>query len=165
MNTQWLRWCAAAAVGLILDRRSLRRRRPTGRVPPNPSASSATSIGWAPTIFHLLITSPDGHIVINTGLADSVPQIRANIEQLGFRTADVKILTATHAHWDHVAGWRRSRRSPAPASTCRRPTPTSSSRAGRAISGGARIRRRGSIRSASTVGSRTARRSRWAVTR
>ena len=51
-----------------------------------------------------LITSPDGHIVINTGLPDSVPQIRANIEQLGFKIADVKILTATHAHWDHVAG-------------------------------------------------------------
>ena len=51
-----------------------------------------------------LITSPDGHIVINTGLPDSVAQIRANIEKLGFRIADVKILTATHAHWDHVAG-------------------------------------------------------------
>ena len=51
-----------------------------------------------------LITSPEGHIVINTGLAGSVPQIRANIEKLGFRVADVKILTATHAHWDHVAG-------------------------------------------------------------
>jgi metallo-beta-lactamase class B len=51
-----------------------------------------------------LITSPDGHIVINTGLADSVPQIRGNIEKLGFKVSDVKILTATHAHWDHVAG-------------------------------------------------------------
>jgi metallo-beta-lactamase class B len=51
-----------------------------------------------------LITSPDGHIVINTGLADSVPQIRANIEKLGFRPTDVKILLATHAHWDHAAG-------------------------------------------------------------
>jgi metallo-beta-lactamase class B len=50
-----------------------------------------------------LITSPEGHIVINTGLADSVGQIRANIEKLGFRVSDVKILTATHAHWDHVA--------------------------------------------------------------
>jgi metallo-beta-lactamase class B len=51
-----------------------------------------------------LITSPDGHIVINTGLQDSVPQIRANIETLGFNVSDVKVLTATHAHWDHVAG-------------------------------------------------------------
>ena len=51
-----------------------------------------------------LITSPQGHIVINTGLADSVPQIMRNIEKLGFKTGDVRILTATHAHWDHVAG-------------------------------------------------------------
>jgi metallo-beta-lactamase class B len=51
-----------------------------------------------------LITSSDGHLLINTGLADSVPQIRSNIEKLGFRVGDVKILTATHAHWDHVAG-------------------------------------------------------------
>lgn len=50
-----------------------------------------------------LITSPAGHIVINTGLTDSASQILANIERLGFKTADVKILTATHAHWDHVA--------------------------------------------------------------
>lgn len=51
-----------------------------------------------------LITSPEGHIVINTGLADSVAQIQRNIEKLGFKESDVKILTATHAHWDHVAG-------------------------------------------------------------
>ncbi len=51
-----------------------------------------------------LIVTPAGNIVINTGLPDSVPQIQSNIEKLGFRLADTKILTATHAHWDHVAG-------------------------------------------------------------
>jgi metallo-beta-lactamase class B len=50
-----------------------------------------------------LITSPQGHIVINTGLADSASQIAGNIQKLGFTLTDVKILTATHAHWDHVA--------------------------------------------------------------
>jgi metallo-beta-lactamase class B len=50
-----------------------------------------------------LIASPQGHIVINTGLADSASQIAGNLERLGFKLADVKILTATHAHWDHVA--------------------------------------------------------------
>lgn len=54
-----------------------------------------------------LITSPEGHIVINTGLVDSVRQILGNIEKLGFKPADVRILTATHAHWDHVAGLAR----------------------------------------------------------
>ena len=51
-----------------------------------------------------LITTPEGHILINSGVASSVPMIRSNIERLGFDMADVKIITTTHAHWDHVAG-------------------------------------------------------------
>src|SRR5579864_8572858 len=51
-----------------------------------------------------LIVTPQGNILINTGLADSAPQIRSNIETLGFKVSDIKILMATHAHWDHVAG-------------------------------------------------------------
>ena len=50
-----------------------------------------------------LITSDDGHILINTGLEDSTPLIRANIESLGFRLEDVKILLQMQAHWDHTA--------------------------------------------------------------
>src|SRR5262249_15614555 len=38
-----------------------------------------------------LIATPAGHILINTGLADSTAQIRSNIETLGFKFADVKI--------------------------------------------------------------------------
>lgn len=49
-----------------------------------------------------LITTPQGHILINTGLAESVPMIRSHIEALGFRFSDIKILLATHAHFDHV---------------------------------------------------------------
>jgi metallo-beta-lactamase class B len=51
-----------------------------------------------------LITTPQGHIVINTGLAQTVGQIAANVKQLGFKVEDIKILTATHGHFDHVAG-------------------------------------------------------------
>ncbi len=51
-----------------------------------------------------LITSPQGHILINTGIGDTAQQIRKSVEQLGFKLSDVRILTATHAHWDHVAG-------------------------------------------------------------
>ena len=51
-----------------------------------------------------LITTPQGNILINTGLAETVPQIKSNVEKLGFKMADVKILTATHGHYDHVAG-------------------------------------------------------------
>jgi len=51
-----------------------------------------------------LITTEAGHILINTGFADTVPQIVEGVEKLGFKLSDVKILLATHAHGDHVAG-------------------------------------------------------------
>ncbi|WP_439651007.1 subclass B3 metallo-beta-lactamase [Longitalea luteola] len=51
-----------------------------------------------------LIATPKGHILINTGLAESVPLIRKSIEQLGFSFSDIKILLTTQAHFDHVAG-------------------------------------------------------------
>jgi metallo-beta-lactamase class B len=51
-----------------------------------------------------LITTPQGHILVNSSLESSVPMIRASIEKLGFRFGDVKILLISHAHWDHCAG-------------------------------------------------------------
>jgi metallo-beta-lactamase class B len=51
-----------------------------------------------------LITTPQGHILINTGVGDTAKQIAASVEKLGFKMTDVKILTATHGHFDHVAG-------------------------------------------------------------
>jgi metallo-beta-lactamase class B len=51
-----------------------------------------------------LVTTPQGHILINTGIGDTAQKIKASVEQLGFTMRDVKILTATHGHWDHVAG-------------------------------------------------------------
>jgi metallo-beta-lactamase class B len=49
-----------------------------------------------------LITTPRGHILINTGLAASNKQIKQNIETLGFRFADINILLTTQAHYDHM---------------------------------------------------------------
>src|SRR4030095_9646031 len=51
-----------------------------------------------------LITTPQGNILINTGVGETAKQIKASVEQLGFKLSDTKILTATHGHWDHVAG-------------------------------------------------------------
>ena len=50
-----------------------------------------------------LITTDEGHILINTGLQDSTQMISDNIESLGFRLEDVKILLTQQAHWDHTA--------------------------------------------------------------
>jgi metallo-beta-lactamase class B len=49
-----------------------------------------------------LITTTKGNILINTGLAESESQIRSNIEALGFKFSDTKILLTTQAHYDHM---------------------------------------------------------------
>jgi metallo-beta-lactamase class B len=51
-----------------------------------------------------LITTPQGAILINSSLEQSVPLIQTSIEKLGFKFSDVKILLISHAHWDHCAG-------------------------------------------------------------
>ncbi len=51
-----------------------------------------------------LITTPEGHILINSGFERTVPLIQKSVESLGFKMTDVKILLASHAHSDHVAG-------------------------------------------------------------
>jgi metallo-beta-lactamase class B len=50
-----------------------------------------------------LITTPQGHILINSDLEANVPLIRASVEKLGFKFNDIKILLISHAHWDHIA--------------------------------------------------------------
>jgi metallo-beta-lactamase class B len=51
-----------------------------------------------------LITTPQGNILINSSLEQSVPLIQASIEKLGFKFSDTRILLISHAHWDHCAG-------------------------------------------------------------
>jgi metallo-beta-lactamase class B len=50
-----------------------------------------------------LIDTGDGLILVNTGIMGSYPLMKASIESLGFKTSDIKIMTATHGHSDHVA--------------------------------------------------------------
>ena len=51
-----------------------------------------------------LITSPEGHILIDTAMEESGPLVRANIEALGFKLKDIRVILSSHAHFDHVAG-------------------------------------------------------------
>jgi metallo-beta-lactamase class B len=51
-----------------------------------------------------LVTTPEGHILINSDLEANVPMIRAGMESLGFKFDDIKILLISHAHSDHCAG-------------------------------------------------------------
>jgi metallo-beta-lactamase class B len=52
----------------------------------------------------LLVTSPQGHILLDGALPQSAPQIEKNIAALGFRIKDVKLIVNSHAHWDHAGG-------------------------------------------------------------
>ena len=54
-----------------------------------------------------LITSRDGHIIIDAGYEQTVPLIAAHVAALGFRLRDVRVLLNTQAHFDHAAGFAR----------------------------------------------------------
>lgn len=54
-----------------------------------------------------LVSTSQGHILINAGLEDSVPMIQQSVEKAGFRFGDIKILLISHAHFDHDAGAAR----------------------------------------------------------
>jgi metallo-beta-lactamase class B len=57
-----------------------------------------------------LLTTPSGHILVDSGFEDGVPHLRRNIEALGFRFEDIKILLSSHAHIDHVQAHELVRR-------------------------------------------------------
>lgn len=58
----------------------------------------------ASDITSFLITTPEGHVLLDGGFEETAPMIRANIERLGFRVSDVRFLLSSHAHYDHAGG-------------------------------------------------------------
>lgn len=52
----------------------------------------------------ILVTGKDGHILIDGGTETGAKLVASNIEELGFKLSDVKILTHTQEHHDHVGG-------------------------------------------------------------
>lgn len=52
----------------------------------------------------ILVTSPQGHALIDSAEHESVPLILANIRRLGFDPHDIKWLLASHVHFDHAGG-------------------------------------------------------------
>jgi metallo-beta-lactamase class B len=75
----------------------------TAPFPPFKIAGNLYYVG-SKGLANYLITTPQGHILINSDLEENVPLIRASVEQLGFKFTDIKILLISHAHWDHDAG-------------------------------------------------------------
>src|SRR5256714_9198442 len=95
---------AALAAATIANRASSQNSADwTEPFPPFRIAGNLYYVG-SKGLANYLIATPQGHILINSDLEANVPLIRANIEQLGFKFSDVKILLISHAHWDHDAG-------------------------------------------------------------
>jgi metallo-beta-lactamase class B len=51
-----------------------------------------------------LIATPQGHILIDTGMTEMHDAITSGVEQLGYTVSDIRILLASHAHFDHIEG-------------------------------------------------------------
>ena len=57
-----------------------------------------------------LLTTPEGHILLDTGPVEMLPMLERNVEALGFHLADVKIVLGSHAHFDHCGGFAELKR-------------------------------------------------------
>ena len=53
------------------------------------------------TLNSFLITTPEGHILINSTYERNVPLIRNSVEELRFRFTDIEIVLGSHGHTDH----------------------------------------------------------------
>jgi metallo-beta-lactamase class B len=51
-----------------------------------------------------LVTTPQGHILIDSIYERNVPTIQDSVQKLGFKFEDIKILLGSHAHGDHQEG-------------------------------------------------------------
>lgn len=72
---------------------------------PFPSFRIADNLYYVGTkgVASYLITTREGHILINSNVEAGVPLLRTSVESLGFKFNDIKILLISHAHWDHNA--------------------------------------------------------------
>jgi glyoxylase-like metal-dependent hydrolase (beta-lactamase superfamily II) len=77
-----------------------------GPFPPHKIADNTYYVG-SQDLATYLVTTPEGHILINSGFEETVPLIRDAVQTLGFKPTDVKFILASHAHSDHVAGHAR----------------------------------------------------------
>ena len=89
---------AAASASMVMAQRNPSWSRP---VEPHTITGNLHYVGTEDLACFLISTS-EGHILINTGLQDSAPMIRAGIHKLGFKLEDVRILLTMQAHDDHV---------------------------------------------------------------
>ena len=98
-----LRFLVAFVVSLAVGRCGAVPVEWTTRLAPFRISDNLYYVGSRDLAAYLVVT-PRGNILINANLESSPPQIRASVEELGFRWKDTKILLDAQAHYDHVAG-------------------------------------------------------------
>ena len=72
-------------------------------IPPFRVAGPLYYVGVA-QVTSLLLTTKQGHILVDGAFAESAGRILDNVRALGFRVEDVRVLLSTHAHLDHAGG-------------------------------------------------------------
>lgn len=119
------KWLAAAAIVFAL---------PGCATPPSQAAKTPSAAAWAEAcedfdewdkpgppyrihgntyyvgtcgISSILVVSPEGHTLIDSGTEAGAEIVLDNIRALGFDPADVGILLMSHEHFDHIGGMAR----------------------------------------------------------
>ena len=78
-------------------------------VPPARIAENLYAVGTC-GITVLLVTTPEGAVLIDAGPAEAAPLVAANIERLGVRLRDVRFILGGHEHFDHAGGFAELQR-------------------------------------------------------
>ncbi len=71
--------------------------------PPHQVIDNVYYVGTA-QLASFLVTTPQGHILINSDFESTVPVLQKNVESLGFRFDDIAVVLGSHAHGDHMEG-------------------------------------------------------------
>lgn len=114
MPNRWLRFLliALVAVAGATTAGQVRRQKPSMHsmmealarpIPPFRIIGNIYYVGASDITSYLIVTSK-GDILLDGGFASMAPQIEKNIQTLGFKLSDVKILLNSHAHLDHAGG-------------------------------------------------------------
>jgi metallo-beta-lactamase class B len=64
----------------------------------------------ANNIASILVATPRGHILLDTGTQKMAAVVFPNIVKLGFKPADIKVMLISHAHYDHMETMETIRR-------------------------------------------------------
>ena len=64
----------------------------------------------ANNIASILVATPQGHILLDTGTQKMAAVVFPNIVKLGFKPAEIKLMLISHAHYDHMETMETIRR-------------------------------------------------------